>query len=60
MNERQRDLAVILDSTRPGRTGAAVAEWAMKKAAGRASARYELIDLADYPLRAWRSRCRRR
>lgn len=50
MNERQRDLAVILGSTSPGRTGAAVAEWAMKKAAGRASARYELIDLADYPL----------
>ncbi|KAA9084118.1 NADPH-dependent FMN reductase [Microbacterium radiodurans] len=42
-------IAVILGSTRPGRNGAAVADWVMAQAAGR-SATYELVDLADFPL----------
>ena len=42
-------IAVILGSTRPGRNGAAVADWVMEQAAGR-SATYELVDLADFPL----------
>lgn len=42
-------IAVILGSTRPGRNGAAVADWVMQQAAGR-SASYELIDLADVEL----------
>jgi NAD(P)H-dependent FMN reductase len=43
-------IAVILGSTRPGRNGKAVADWVMDKAAGRTTARYELVDLADHPL----------
>ena len=43
-------IAIILGSTRPGRNGKAVADWVLAKAAGRAGADYELIDLADYPL----------
>lgn len=43
-------IAVILGSTREGRNGAAVADWVMEKAAGRAAADYELVDLRDYPL----------
>ncbi|MFG6404118.1 MULTISPECIES: NADPH-dependent FMN reductase [unclassified Microbacterium] len=42
-------IAVILGSTRPGRNGAAVADWVLEQAAGR-SAHYELVDLADFPL----------
>ncbi|WP_284747904.1 NADPH-dependent FMN reductase [Amycolatopsis sp. RTGN1] len=43
-------LAVILGSTRPGRKGAAVADWVLTKAKERTRADYELIDLLDYPL----------
>ncbi|MFJ1768129.1 NADPH-dependent FMN reductase [Amycolatopsis sp. NPDC088138] len=43
-------LAVILGSTRPGRKGAAVADWVLAKAKERTRAGYELIDLLDYPL----------
>ncbi|GLY38043.1 FMN reductase [Amycolatopsis sp. NBRC 101858] len=43
-------LAVILGSTRPGRKGAAVADWVLTKAKERTRAGYELIDLLDYPL----------
>ncbi|WP_194909061.1 NADPH-dependent FMN reductase [Catenulispora rubra] len=43
-------IAVILGSTRPGRNGKAVADWVMEKAAARTGAKYELVDLADYPL----------
>ena len=43
-------IAVILGSTRPGRAGAAVAEWVMKQTAGRDGSSYELVDLADYDL----------
>ena len=43
-------LAVILGSTRPGRKGAAVADWVLAKAKERTRADYELIDLLDYPL----------
>jgi NAD(P)H-dependent FMN reductase len=43
-------IAIILGSTRPGRNGKAVADWVVEKAATRAAATYELVDLADYPL----------
>jgi NAD(P)H-dependent FMN reductase len=43
-------IAVILGSTRPGRNGKGVADWVMSKAAGRTTADYALIDLADYPM----------
>ncbi|MFD1712935.1 NADPH-dependent FMN reductase [Amnibacterium flavum] len=43
-------IAVILGSTRPGRNGAAVAEWVLEQAVGREGATYELVDLADFPL----------
>jgi NAD(P)H-dependent FMN reductase len=42
-------IAVILGSTRPGRRGAAVADWVVQRAAAR-GATYELVDLADHPL----------
>ncbi len=43
-------IAIILGSTRPGRNGKGVADWVLAQAAGRDSADYELVDLADYPL----------
>jgi len=43
-------IAVILGSTRPGRNGKAVADWVMVQARNRTGARYELVDLLDYPL----------
>jgi NAD(P)H-dependent FMN reductase len=43
-------IAIILGSTRPGRNGKAVADWVLDKAAVRTGAKYELVDLADYPL----------
>jgi NAD(P)H-dependent FMN reductase len=43
-------IAIILGSTRPGRNGAAVAEWVLTKAKERPHADYELVDLLDYPL----------
>jgi len=42
-------IAIILGSTRPGRNGAAVAQWVAEQSAGR-SAAYDLVDLADFPL----------
>ena len=43
-------IAVILGSTRPGRNGAAVADWVMNKAKERTAAEYTLVDLLDYPM----------
>ena len=43
-------IAVILGSTRPGRNGKPVADWVLEKASTRTGAKYELVDLADYPL----------
>jgi NAD(P)H-dependent FMN reductase len=43
-------IAVVLGSTRQNRNGGAVADWVIEKAAGRAAADYELVDLRDYPL----------
>lgn len=50
MNEQPLKLAVVLGSTRPGRNGAAVAEWVMKRAASRPDVSYEFVDLLDWPL----------
>jgi NAD(P)H-dependent FMN reductase len=43
-------IAIILGSTRPGRNGKAVADWVLEKSAGRTGAKYEMVDLEDYPL----------
>jgi NAD(P)H-dependent FMN reductase len=43
-------IAIILGSTRPGRRGAAVAEWVLSQASRRSDATFELVDLADYNL----------
>jgi NAD(P)H-dependent FMN reductase len=43
-------IAIILGSTRPGRNGKPVADWVLDKASTRTGAKYELVDLADFPL----------
>jgi NAD(P)H-dependent FMN reductase len=43
-------MGVILGSTRPNRLGEQVASWVLANAAGRDDARFELVDLRDYPL----------
>jgi NAD(P)H-dependent FMN reductase len=43
-------IAIIIGSTRPGRNGLAVAQWAHGIASTRTSAEYELVDIADYNL----------
>ena len=43
-------IAIILGSTRPGRTGESVAQWVAKQATDRTEATYELVDLKDYDL----------
>ena len=43
-------VAIILGSTRPGRNGAAVAQWVYELARQRTDAEYELVDLLDYNL----------
>lgn len=43
-------IAIILGSTRPGRNGAAVAEWVLDIAKQRSDAEFELVDIADYAL----------
>jgi NAD(P)H-dependent FMN reductase len=44
------NLAIIVGSTRPGRKAAAVADWILQRTAGRTSAHYDVVDLADHPL----------
>lgn len=43
-------IAVVLGSTRPGRRGAAVADWVVAQASGREAATYELLDIASFDL----------
>ncbi|HLL07924.1 MAG TPA: NAD(P)H-dependent oxidoreductase [Nocardioidaceae bacterium] len=43
-------IGIIIGSTRPGRRGVAVAQWAHTVAAERGDADYELVDLADFDL----------
>ena len=43
-------IAVVLASTRPGRRGAAVADWVLEHAGGRTEATFELVDLAAIDL----------
>jgi NAD(P)H-dependent FMN reductase len=43
-------LQIILGSTRPGRAGEAVAQWAYKAASKRDDFEVELVDVADYEL----------
>lgn len=43
-------IGIIVGSTRPGRHARAVADWVLGQTTGRPGARYEIIDLADYPL----------
>ncbi|MBB5775180.1 NADPH-dependent FMN reductase [Nonomuraea jabiensis] len=44
------DVAIIMGSTRPGRNGEAVAGWVHDLAVKRGDARFEVVDLADFPL----------
>jgi NAD(P)H-dependent FMN reductase len=43
-------LGIIIGSTRPGRNGAAVAQWVHEVAAQRTDAEFELVDFVDYEL----------
>lgn len=43
-------IAIILGSTRPGRNGAAVAQWVQDNLRQRQDAAFELVDIADYQL----------
>ena len=43
-------VAIILGSTRPGRNGEAVANWAYQIAKTRSDAEFELVDIQDYNL----------
>ncbi|MCI4327669.1 MAG: NAD(P)H-dependent oxidoreductase [Thermoplasmata archaeon] len=43
-------VAIILGSTRPGRRGEPVAKWVLEHAQKRTDAKFELLDLQDYPL----------
>ncbi len=43
-------IQIILGSTRPGRAGEAVAQWAMQELSKRTDAEFELVDVADYAL----------
>jgi NAD(P)H-dependent FMN reductase len=43
-------IAIVVGSTRPGRSGAAVASWIHDRASTRPSATYELVDLEDVGL----------
>jgi NAD(P)H-dependent FMN reductase len=43
-------IGIILGSTRPGRRGAPVADWVLDQAASRTSAKYELVDIAEFGL----------
>ncbi|HWD01541.1 MAG TPA: NAD(P)H-dependent oxidoreductase [Amycolatopsis sp.] len=43
-------IAIIIGSTRPGRKGEAVAQWALDIAKQRGTAEYEIVDLLDYEL----------
>jgi len=43
-------LGIIISTTRPGRLGDRIAEWAAGLAAKREDATFELVDLRDYPL----------
>src|SRR5262245_24571822 len=43
-------VGIILGSTRPGRNGAAVAQWMYDVASKRDDAEFEIVDLQDFPL----------
>jgi NAD(P)H-dependent FMN reductase len=43
-------IGIIIGSTRPGRNGEAVAQWAFELASKRSDAQFELVDLADFSL----------
>ncbi|MBU3144811.1 NADPH-dependent FMN reductase [Clostridium sp. CF012] len=43
-------IAIIIGSTRPGRNGAAVANWVYEISKKRTDAEFELVDIADYNL----------
>ena len=43
-------IAIVLGSTRPGRKGAAVAQWVLEQVSSRPDAEFELVDLADFDL----------
>ncbi|WP_238011502.1 NAD(P)H-dependent oxidoreductase [Dactylosporangium sp. AC04546] len=44
------EIAIVVGSVRPGRYSRQVADWVHAEAAKRADAKFEIVDLADYPL----------
>jgi NAD(P)H-dependent FMN reductase len=50
VNETAPKMLIVLGSTRQNRQGEAVARWISERANARADARFELIDLRDWPL----------
>lgn len=50
MSTGQPRIAIIVGSTRPGRNGAAVAQWVLEQSQSRSDAQFELVDLVDFPL----------
>jgi len=49
-DEPMLKIAIILGSTRPGRAGAAIGEWAYEIARKRTDADFELLDIAQFAL----------
>jgi NAD(P)H-dependent FMN reductase len=49
-DESMVKIAIILGSTRPGRVGAAIGEWAYEIARKRTDADFELLDIAQFTL----------
>ncbi|GAA4580320.1 hypothetical protein GCM10023176_59640 [Micromonospora coerulea] len=43
-------IGIIIDSTRPGRNGAAVTQWVYEVAKQRTANEFRLVDLIDYKL----------
>jgi NAD(P)H-dependent FMN reductase len=50
VNESAPKILIVLGSTRQNRQGETVARWISERANARADARFELIDLRDWPL----------
>jgi len=50
IDEPMVKIAIILGSTRPGRVGAAIGEWAFEIACKRTDADFELLDIAQFNL----------
>jgi NAD(P)H-dependent FMN reductase len=52
-------IGIIIESTRPGRKGEAVAKWVYEIGQKRSDAEFEFVDIKDFDLPLSTSRCRR-